>query len=545
MPTSPSSVAAHAADVLDVVVIGAGFSGLGMLYQLRKRGYTTRVIEAGDDVGGTWYWNRYPGARCDSPSEVYCFFFDDQLLQDWNWSRRYPDQPEILRYLQHVADRFDLRRDITFDTRVLSAHFDEAARNWTTVLSNGERLTSRYLVTAVGCLSDYEIPDFKGLERFQGEWHHTARWPQDGVDFSGKRVGVIGTGSTGIQAIPVIAESAAHLYVFQRTPNYSIPARDRVMTDAERNEVKAHYREIHDSIIHTTLGQRYAMKAGSAFDVSDAEREAIYEADWQKGGFAIMFNAWEDLYTNAAANETLASFVRRKIAETVKDPKTRELLTPRDHPIGTKRPPLDTRYFETFNRDNVTLVDVRSAPIVEITETSLRTSTDDYPLDMLVFATGFDAMTGALFNIDIRGRGGMALKDKWADGPLTYLGLASHGFPNLFTITGPGSPSVLSNMPISIEQHVEWISDCLEYMRRNDVALIEAEPAAEEEWTRHVGEVAAPTLMTKVESWYMGSNIPGKPRRFVSYLGGVGPYRDICQQVADDGYRGFTLSKAG
>jgi len=529
---------------VDAVVVGAGLAGLGMVYHLVDRGFSVRAFEAANDVGGTWYWNRYPGARCDSPVDVYCYFFSDELLQSWNWSSKYPRQPELLRYFQHVADRFDLRQHITFETRVVSARFDEERNRWVVKTDGEEQVTCKYLITAVGCLSSIQVPDFPGLETFRGEWYHSARWPHEGVDFAGKRVGIIGTGSTGIQATPLIAAEADHLTVFQRTPNFSLPARDHRLSQEQMTALKQSYRTIHETIRHTVSGQLYQLKPGSALDVPADERLRLYEKDWAEGGFHLLFGEWEDLLTNEESNTTAADFVRSKIAEIVQDPHTRELLQPRDHPIGTKRPALDSDYFETFNRDNVSLVDVRAAPIVELTEQGVRTTETEYELDCLVFATGFDAITGALLEMDIRGRGGLPLKEKWVDGPTTYLGLGTEGFPNLFTITGPGSPAVLGNMPITIEQHLEWIRDCLEHLRAEGLDTIEATSDAEREWTAEVEAIAAETLMVKVNSWYMGSNIPGKPRRFVIYLGGVGQYGDVIEGVAGSGYPGFTLSSS-
>jgi len=533
---------------LDVLVIGAGFAGLGMLYHLVAHGFLVRAIEAGDDVGGTWYWNRYPGCRCDSPSEVYQYFFSKELLQDWDWTHVYPAQPEILSYLQHVADRFDLRRHITFGTRVLRASFDDGRGTWRTELDTGETVESRFVVTAVGCLSDPQVPDYPGLETYRGEWFHTSRWPHEGVDFTGKRVGVIGTGSTGIQIIPEIATDAAHLTVFQRTANFSFPARNRPLRPEEMAEFKASYDAIHAQIRAAKLGQRFAPMPGSALDVPADERLRFYEESWAQGNAVLLFSGWEDLLTNEEANETAAEFVRSKIAEKIHDPERREKLLPRTHPLGTKRPPLDTSYFETYNRDNVTLVDVRQHPILEFCEAGVRTRTDVpdqtqvHELDILVFATGFDAVTGPLLQIDIVGSHGSSLREKWKDGPLTYLGLATAEFPNLFMITGPGSPAVISNMPTAIEQHHEWIRDCLTHMRDHGLERIETSATREEAWTAHVAELAAKTLLVKVDSWYMGSNVPGKPRRFLCYLDGVGRYGDVIAEVAAKDYDGFRFS---
>jgi len=543
----PDAPAAPAEPPVDVLVIGAGFSGLGMLYHLLERGFSARVVEAGDDVGGTWYWNRYPGCRCDSPTEVYQFFFSKELLQDWDWTHVYPAQPEILSYLRHVADRFDLRRHISLETRVRSASFNDATGTWRSTLDTGEVVESRFLVTAVGCLSDPQVPAYPGLENFRGEWHHTSRWPHSGVDFTGKRVGVIGTGSSGIQVIPEIAKEAAHLTVFQRTANFSFPARNRPLRPGEMEEFKASYDAIHAEIRAAKLGQRFAPMPGSALAVPAEVRQRFYEESWARGNAVLLFSGWEDLLTNEEANATAADFVRSKIAERIDDPETRDSLLPRNHPLGTKRPPLDTEYFETFNRDNVTLVDLRRTPIEEFCDGGVRVQTgvpDEsqvHELDVLVFATGFDAITGPLLEIDITGSGGMSLREKWQDGPLTYLGLATAGFPNMFTITGPGSPAVISNMPTAIEQHNEWIRDCLVYMRDHGYQRIETSATTEEEWTVHVSELAQETLLVKVDSWYMGSNIPGKPRRFLSYLGGVGTYGDVITGVAAKDYDGFTF----
>ena len=525
----------------DAVVVGAGFSGLYMLHKLRQIGLSALVIEEGNDVGGTWYWNRYPGARCDSESHYYSYSFSPELEQEWEWSSKYPEQPEILSYLQHVADRFDLRRDILFGTRVTGAGFDEDAARWGIQTDGGTRFSARYLITAVGCLSAGQIPDIPGRDAFAGEWYHTGRWPHEGVDVSGKRVGVIGTGATGIQIIPVVAEQAEHLYVFQRTPNFSIPARNAPLDAEETRRVKARYRELREHSRASFAGMPFDPIERSALSVSPEERDATYERLWKVGGFRFLFEGFNDLLFDKASNDTAAEFIRRKIRETVHDPAVAERLCPSSYPFGTKRPPLNTAYFETFNRDNVTLVDIRSHPVTEITPDGVRTTVGDYELDVMIFATGFDAMTGALLNMGIRGRSGLSLAEKWADGPRSYLGLAVNGFPNLFTITGPGSPSVLSNMPVSIEQHVEWIADCLAHLEAEGAELIEARPEAEAGWVEHVNQVADSTLFPLADSWYVGANIPGKPRVFMPYVGGVGPYRKICDDVAAKGYEGFAL----
>ncbi len=527
---------------LDALIIGAGFSGLYMLHRLRDRlGLRARVYEMGDGVGGTWYWNRYPGARCDSESFYYCFSFSEKLGQEWSWSSRYPEQPEILRYLEHVADRFDLRRDIRFGARVTSARFDEAGDCWELRTESGECVSARFLISAVGCLSAANLPEIEGLDRFRGRWYHTGRWPHEGVDFTGLRVGQIGTGSSGIQAAPVIAAQAEQLTVFQRTPNYSVPAGNAPLTPERRAEIKAHYPEIWELAHRSEGGFPYTPVARSALDATEEERSAIYEQLWQEGGFKFMWGGFHDVMRDREANRTAADFIRRKIREIVRDPEVAAALTPTDYPFGAKRPPIDTDYFETFNRENVTLVDLRKTPIVEITPRGVRTTDAEFELDAIVFATGFDAMTGALLRIDIRGRGGRTLASHWEAGPRTYLGLLIEGFPNLFTITGPGSPSVLCNMPVCIEQHVEWISDCIEHLRRKGRTRIEVTPQAEQTWIEHVNEVAKETLFYEASSWYLGANIPGKPRIFMPYAGGMTAYRKACEEAAAAGYEGCVL----
>lgn len=530
---------------VDAVVIGAGFAGMYMLYQLRdKLGMTAQVFEAGDNVGGTWYWNRYPGARCDSESYIYCFSFDKELLQEWEWSGKYPEQPEILRYLNHVADRHNLRNNTQFNTRVTSAHYDEKSNRWDIETDQGDRVRAQYFITGIGCLSSGQVPNIKGRETFKGEWYHTGSWPHEGVDFTGKRVGIIGTGSSAIQSIPVIAKQAEHLYVFQRTPQYTIPARHGTVNKEVLDEIKTRYDEVWDKARWSAGGQPIDPIERSALDVSDEERTAIYEKAWDEGGFKFLYGSFSDVVTDRRANDTASEFIRSKIREIVKDPEVAEKLVPTDHPFSSKRPLIDTEYFDTYNRDNVTLVDIRHDPIQEITPTGLRTEEgDEFEFDILVFATGFDAMTGAFNRIDIQGKGGLKLKDKWAGGPQTYLGLMSAGFPNMFMITGPGSPSVLSNMPVSIEQHVEFISNTLEHLRERDAGFIEADARAEEEWGAHVNDLAKLTLFMLADSWYLGANIPGKPRVFMPYPGGVGTYRQKCDDVVAAGYEGFVIDR--
>ena len=535
---------APGAETYDVVVVGAGFAGMYMLHKLRGRGLSVRVYEQGGDVGGTWYWNRYPGARCDVESMQYSYSFSDKLQQEWDWSERYAPQPEILRYANHVADRFDLRGDIQFNTCVDRAIFDESANSWSVATSDGRSVTAKYLVLATGCLSNARMPDIRGLADFKGKVYHTGHWPHEPVNFTGLRVGVIGTGSSGIQAVPVIAEQASHLTVFQRTANFSIPARNAALTAEEREAFRANYPEIRRFAREEARNGIYTeMPDKGALDDGDNERRAKYEARWARGGLTFMA-VYNNLGIDKAANDTAASFVREKIAEIVKDPETARLLQPNNHPIGSKRICIDSDYFATFNRPNVTLVDIKSSPIEEITANAVRTGGKDYEVDALVLATGFDAMTGSVAKIDIRGRNGQTLNRKWAEGPKTYLGLMSAGFPNLFIITGPGSPSVLSNMIVSIEQHVDWITDCIAYMRDRGLATMEANTDAEDQWVAHVNEVAHTTLYPQANSWYMGANIPGKPQIFMPYIGGVGAYRQICNDVAARGYEGFTMESA-
>jgi cyclohexanone monooxygenase len=530
---------------LDAIVVGAGFAGMYMLYRLRQLGLRTRVLEAGSGVGGTWFWNRYPGARCDSDSVEYSYSFSPELQQEWRWSERFATQPEILRYLQHVAERFDLLRDIQLDTRVTSATFDDATGRWTVETDDGERFVARFCIMATGCLSTWRVPDIPGRDAFTGATYHTGNWPHEGVDFTGKRVGVIGTGSSGIQSIPLIAQQAKHLYVYQRTPNFSVPARNAPLTEEFQTHVRASYDTIRQKARASTngLGSFDLNVGGSALSASVGERREAYQRAWTKGGAAFL-GTYGDILVSAEANATAAEFIRERILETVTDRSTAEALIPDDHPVGTKRICVDTEYYATFNRPNVTLVNLRDAPIEEITAKGIRTRDGEIELDAIVFATGFDAMTGALSRIDIRGKGGRSLREKWEAGPRSYLGIMMAEFPNLFTVTGPGSPSVLSNMTTSIEQHVEWISDCIEHMQKNACTRIEPSSAAEDAWVAHVNEVAHMTLYPKAASWYLGANIPGKPRVFMPYVGGVGAYRAKCTEIAAAGYTGFELSKA-
>ena len=525
----------------DVIIVGAGISGMYMLYRMRNLGLSASVIEAGSGVGGTWYWNRYPGARCDTDTLEYSYSFDEDLQQEWEWPERYPTQPEILKYLNHVADRFDLRRDITFDTRVEAAIYDEAARRWRITADDGAEMSAQFLVMATGSISAPNIPAIEGMDSFSGPIYHTARWPHEGVDFSGLRVGIVGTGSSAVQAIPVIAERAAHLMVFQRSPQWSVPAHNRPSDPNTVAEIKADYAGFRARNRLESGAQLSHIPANdfSATEINEEGQQLVLEERWQLGGFPF-FGAFNDITVNAESNAVTADFVRAKIREIVKDPKVAEMLTP-DYTIHCKRPVLDSGYFETYNRSNVSLVDINAAPIEAITPGGIRTGDTDYDLDLIVLATGFDAMTGALLRIDIRGRHGRTLREEWAHGPVNYLGLQVSGFPNLFTITGPGSPSVLTNMMVAIEQHVEWVTDCIGFMVENDHASIEATEAAQLAWVAHVNEVANQTLWVSCQNWYQGHNIPGKPRVFMP-LPGFPPYVEKCDEVVAKGYEGFVLS---
>ncbi|MFP6756967.1 MAG: NAD(P)/FAD-dependent oxidoreductase [Alphaproteobacteria bacterium] len=525
----------------DAVIVGAGFAGMYMLYRLRGEGFSVTVLEAADGVGGTWYWNRYPGARCDVESMQYSFQFDEALQQEWAWTERYATQPEILRYANHVADRFDLRRDIQFETRVTAARFDEDANRWAIETGAGARLSARFCIMATGCLSLPNTPNFDGIDSFTGDTYHTGLWPHEGVDFTGQNVGVIGTGSSAIQSIPLIAEQAKHLTVFQRTPHYTVPAHNQPLDPEMVRQIKDHYSDYRAQARAVPPAVLFPVNEDGAVEVSTAERQRVYEQRWDVGGVMFM-GSFNDLLFSAEANESAAAFVRSKISEAVPDPEIAELLSPHTI-IGCKRLCVDTGYYATYTRPNVSLVDVRDTPIEALTPSGIRVGDQEYAFDSIVFATGFDAMTGALLKIDIRGREGRKLKDKWHGGPRTYLGLGVEGFPNLFTITGPGSPSVLANMIVAIEQHVDWIVDCLRHLRDNGLACIEATREAEDAWVAHVNEVADGNLRSTCSSWYVGANIPGKPRLFMPYIGGFPVYAEKCQVVAAKGYDGFALSE--
>ncbi len=537
----PSPTTANTADVdVDAVVVGAGFGGIYAVYKLRELGFSARLFERGSDVGGTWYWNRYPGARCDAPSMQYSYSFSAELQQEWVWSELYASQPEILRYLQHVADRFDLRPMMQFDTSVEQAIYDETTRTWRVTTDRGETVTARFCILATGCLSSQNTPNFPGLEDYTGIWYHTSNWPAGGVDFTGKRVGVVGTGSTGIQAIPVIAEAAAELKVFQRTPQYSTPARNTPMDKEYEAKIKAEYAEYRARNYRNPVALDLVIDrdAPKTFELEEAERRTVYEQCWDKGGLSFSV-AFRDSSLNRAANEDLSQFIREKIAEVVKDPETARALQPQ-HIYACKRPCIDTNYYATYNRPNVRLVDVSKNGIDRITPQGIRANGIDHELDCIVFATGFDAFTGSINRIDIRGRDGAALKDKWSEGPRAYLGLAAAGFPNLFIVTGPGSPSVLANMVVAVEQHVNLIGECLEHMRESGYAQIEAEAEAEEQWAEQVRLAADRTLFTACDNWYQGANIPGKPRGFVPYVDWP-DYVHHCEHVVEKSYQGFAF----
>lgn len=525
---------------VDVVVVGAGIAGLYALHRLRGDGHSVQVYEAGSGVGGVWYWNRYPGARCDVESVDYSYSFDDDLQQEWEWSEKYATQPEILRYLEHVADRYGLRRDIALNTRVIDLALDEATLRWTVRTDTGETVRARFVVLATGPLSSANIPELPGLESFSGSVYHTSAWPHDGVDFTGQRVGVIGTGSSGIQTIPMVAADAADLFVFQRTPNYSIPAGNVALDDAARAAYKENYPERRRLSMESGGGSPHMAHPRSALAVDDDERRAAYEKRWELGG-VLFSKTFPDQLTDAEANRTAAQFWEAKVRAVIDDPEVAELLIPRDHPIGAKRICTDDHYFETFNRENVHLVDVRSSPIQRITPDSIETADAAIELDSLVLATGFDAMTGTIDRINIVGRAGLSLKQAWGAGPRTYLGLGVSGFPNLFNITGPGSPSVLANMVLHSELHVDWLADAIGYLDQTGASGIEARADAVDAWVRECSDRAARTLMPAANSWYLGANIPGKPRVFMPFVGGFGVYRQIIADVADDGYRGFDL----
>ena len=523
----------------DAVVVGAGFAGMYMLHRLRGMGLKARVYEGGGDVGGTWYWNRYPGARCDISSVQYSYSFSEELDQEWSWSEKYSPQPEILDYASHVADRFDLRGDIHFNTRVTAATYDEDAKRWAIETDQGDAVNAQFCIMAVGCLSSANLPPFDGIDDFHGPIYHTGQWPHEGVDFTGQRVGVIGTGSSAIQSIPIIAQQAAELTVFQRTPNYSVPAWNEKMDPAYEQEIKADYPALRAKMRARPTGFYFEFNMQSALEATPEERERQYEDFWQRGGLPFL-GAYGDLLFEKEANDTIAEFGRRKIREIVKDPATADLLCP-DNIFGGKRLCVDTGYFETYNLPHVSLIDVSGKPIERITEQGIVTDGTEFAVDAIVCATGFAAMTGAFDNIHITGRNGLTLKEKWEAGPRTYLGLSTVGFPNMFMITGPGSPSVLASMIQAIEQHVDWMADCIGHMGDIGAQSIEATLKYEDDWVDHVNDVAKVSLRSTANSWYLGANIPGRPRVFMPYIGGFPIYVDKCNEVMTNGFEGFLL----
>jgi cyclohexanone monooxygenase len=526
----------------DAVVIGAGFAGLYMLHRLRLLGRRAHVFEAGDGVGGTWYWNCYPGARCDVDSMQYSYSWSPELQQEWKWTERYPAQAEILRYINHVADRFDLRRDISLNSKVSAGQWLADEQRWLVRTEQGQEATCNILITATGCLSESRLPNIEGLDGYKGRTYHTGRWPKEPVDFTGLRVGVMGTGSSGIQAIPQLAKQAKELYVFQRTPNFSVPAWNGPIDAAHQQDWLSNYPKYREQARNTRSGIMYEYGTQSALEMSDEARAEEMERRWRKGGtnFAHSFN---DTFINRQSNELLSEFVRGKIRQLVQNPDVAAKLLPHDHGIGTKRICVDTGYYQTYNLPHVKLVDLRATPIERFDDSAAITREGRYELDAMVFATGYDAVTGALERLNLVGEQGKTFKQLWQSGPTSYLGLMTAGFPNLFTITGPGSPSILTNVIVSIEQHVEWIADCLAHMDRHGHTRIDPQQAAQDQWVQHVQEVANGTLFVSANSWYMGANIPGKPRVFLPYIGGFSTYAARCREVVEKDYEGFDFSR--
>ena len=540
---APASAAARSRPY-DAIVIGAGISGMYQLHRLRGLGLSVRVFEAGDGVGGTWYWNRYPGARFDSESWTYGYSFSDELLREWEWSEHFAAQPETLRYCNFVADKLDLRRDIEFNCRIKSAVYDEAANQWEIESQDGRRARARFLITAVGPLSAPTMPTIPGVESFRGESYHTGTWPHEPVSFAGKRVAVIGTGATAVQAITEIAKTVGHLTVFQRTPNWCAPLHNRPIDAATQARIKATYPEIFARCRDSFGCFIHQADPRNALEVSPKEREAFYEKLYGEPGFGIWMGNFRDVLIDQDANATITDFMRRKIRSRVKDPKVAEKLIPTNHGFGTRRVPLESGYYEVFNQPNVRLVDVRETPIEGITPAGVKTSDAEREFDMIIYATGFDAITGAFDRIDIRGRGGRRLRDKWAEGPRTYLGLQIEGFPNLFTLVGPHNAATFCNIPRCIEQNVDWVTELLGYMRDHGHARVEATAQAERDWTQHVHDSGRRMLFTQVDSWMMGinSNVAGKQKRtFIVYAGGAPRYRERCDEVAGGGYVGFAF----
>ena len=528
----------------DAVVVGAGVAGLYSIYKLREQGLSVQAFEAGTSVGGPWYWNRYPGARVDSQAYIYQYWFSDDLLNEWDWSERFPAQEETERYLNHVADKFDLRSNIQFKTRVTGASFDEITQRWTVSTDDGQTVSAQFLIMGTGGLSVPMLPPFPGRERFKGQIVHTAQWPKEGVDLKGKRVGVIGTGATGIQVIQTIADQVGHLTVFQRTPNYTIPMRNPKYDDADRAELRSRYPDLKKRVHGTFAGFDYDFDSSDFLSLSPEERQKKMQALWDDGSLSFWVGSFLSVFVDQTVNDEFSEFVRKRIRARVKDPKIAEMLVPKDHGFGTRRVPLETKYYEVFNRDNVTLVDTRAAPIEGLTEKGLQTAAGEHELDILIFATGFDAGTGALTKTDIRGRNGLLLRDAWeADGIRTTMGLQVHGYPNLFMTMAPFSPAAaFCNVPTCVQQQVDWITDCIRFVRDQGRNAIEPSEAVEAQWVAHHDELANIMLVSKTNSWYMGSNVAGKARRLLAYPGGVGNYRDKCDAVKASGYEGFVTT---
>ena len=526
----------------DAIIVGAGISGMYQLYRLREQGLRVRLFEAGNGVGGTWYWNRYPGARVDSQSYIYQYWFSDELLKDWAWPERFPDQSEVERYLNHVADRFELRKDIQFNTRIRSAHYDERGQRWTVTSEAGESFDAQFVVICAGGLSAPIVPPFPGHQNFKGQIFHTGRWPKEGVDFTGKRVGVIGTGATGIQVIQTIAPKVGHLTVFQRTPNYAIPMRNPKYGAQDQADFRARYPALKERVQSTFAGFDYDFHEQNYSEMAPEDRANALEELWAEGSLSMWIGGFRELFTDADVNEEISKFVRAKIRARINDPAVADKLVPTDHGFGTRRVPLETKYFEVYNRDNVELVDVNAERIEEITASGLRTSAREYPLDILIFATGFDAGTGALTAIDVRGRGGKSLKDSWSKRVHTTMGLQVNGYPNLFTTMAPFAPAAaFCNVPTCLQQQVDWINDCIRYARAKGASTVEPTAEMEERWLAHHDEIANMTLIPKTRSWYNGGNVEGKPSQLLSYIGGVGAYRQQCEEVKASGYQGFTI----
>ena len=527
----------------DVIVVGAGFSGLYAIYQLRARGLKVRALEMGENVGGTWYWNRYPGARTDSTTNVYQYWFSDELLAEWKWSERFASQAETERYLNYVADKFDLRREIQFGTQVTAADFDEVAHRWTVTTDAGERFTAQFLVMGTGGLTEIVLPDFPGIDSFAGEWYHTARWPKETVDFAGKRVGVFGTGATGIQVIQTIASEVGHLTVFQRTPTYTIPMKNPKLDDAMRAQLRARYPNLKERVHTTFSGAEFTFDERSFFDLEENERRAHMEALWEDGSLAYWVGSFREVFTDERASEAFSEFARERIRARIDDPAAAAKLVPTSYGFGTRRVPLEQGYYEAYNRGNVELVDLRETPVTCVTPRGVQTPAGEHELDMIIYATGFDAGTGALTHIDIRGRDGVVLRDVWADGIRNFMGLQVHGFPNMFMTMAPLSPAAaFCNVPTCIQQQIDWIADCIDFVRSQAQQAIEPSAEAEAGWVAHHEEIADTILVSKANSWYMGSNIEGKRRGLLAYAGGVDMYRQRCDEVKERGYQEFELA---